>query len=102
MKKSNLLIGAALAGLTMSLSACSEPAAQANEGQCHGVNSCKGQGECSGKGHECGGQNECKGQGWNKSTEAACAEQKGEFKPDAAGTDHEHSETPGETPGESK
>ena len=81
MKKNSLLIGAALAGLTMTLSACPEQSAQANEGQCHGVNSCKGQGECSGKGHSCGGYNECKGQGWTKMTPEACAEKSGDFKP---------------------
>ncbi len=104
MKKNQFLIGAALAGLTMTLSACPEQAAQANEGQCHGVNSCKGQGECSGVGHDCGGHNECKGQGWTKTTTEACAEQNGEFKPldhKPEATDATHTESTDTTTPES-
>jgi uncharacterized membrane protein len=40
--------------------------------KCEGVNSCKGQGACSGAGHECGGQNGCKGQGFLELTQAEC------------------------------
>ena len=44
------------------------PAKEEAKGECHGVNSCKGQGECGGPGHGCSGKNECKGKGWLKKT----------------------------------
>ena len=88
-KQRKLLIGAALIGLTASgLSGCAEQAAEADTGECHGVNSCKGTGDCSGKGHDCGGKNECKGQGWNKSSEAYCKANNGEFKPNGSAIQH--------------
>jgi len=49
-------------------------------GECHGVNSCQGQGACGGKGHSCAGKNSCKGKGWLKISKADCAEKKGKFK----------------------
>lgn len=54
------------------------------EGECHGVNSCKGKGDCGGKGHSCAGKNSCKGKGWLKTTKEECAKQKGKFKEDKA------------------
>jgi hypothetical protein len=56
------------------------PAASAAEGECHGVNSCKGKGECGGKGHSCAGKNSCKGKGWVKATKEECAQKHGKFK----------------------
>ncbi len=36
--------------------------AMSEDGQCHGINACKGKGDCSGKANECEGHNdECKG-----------------------------------------
>lgn len=32
--------------------------------RCSGINSCKGQGECSTADHSCGKHTPCKGQGW--------------------------------------
>ncbi len=79
MKTNKLLIGAALAGLSLStLTACPTPEAQAS-GQCHGVNGCKGQGACGGKDHDCGGKNACKGQGWVKSTAEECTTKGGQY-----------------------
>lgn len=41
--------------------------------QCAGINSCKGTGECGGKGHDCAGKNACKGEGWvSEATDADC------------------------------
>ena len=79
-----LLLSAAMVGLTsVAITSCSQDA-KANEGQCHGVNSCKGTGECGGKDHDCGGKNECKGKGWNKMTQEDCTSKSGEFvKPEA-------------------
>lgn len=54
------------------------------EGECHGINSCKGKGDCGGKGHSCAGKNACKGKGWVKTTKEECAKQKGQFKEDKA------------------
>ena len=55
------------------------------EGECHGVNSCKGKGDCGGKGHSCAGKNSCKGQGWVKMTKEKCEEAHGKFKEDKSG-----------------
>jgi hypothetical protein len=91
MDKKTTLAAAALAGLALAASGCasmksgktSAPAADATasaKGECHGVNSCKGKGECGGPGHSCAGQNECKGQGWITLSQADCASQHGTFK----------------------
>lgn len=80
-----ILLGAALAGLTMSLSGCAEKAAEAKEGECYGVNACKGKGECSGKGHACAGGNACKGQGWVAAMPQDCEAKHGTFKPMGSG-----------------
>jgi uncharacterized membrane protein len=40
--------------------------------KCEGVNACKGQGACSGAGHDCSGHNACKGQGFLELTQAEC------------------------------
>jgi len=83
-----LLLSAAMVGLTVAATGCAEKA-QANEGQCHGVNKCKGTGDCGGKDHECGGKNSCKGKGWNKSTKEACATSGGKFvNPNAKADEH--------------
>ena len=82
MNKSTLM-AAALAGLVMTTTACtSTPKATGDQakGECHGVNSCKGQGECGGKGWSCAGKNTCKGQGWVTLTKAECSQKGGTFK----------------------
>lgn len=89
MTKKNLLIGAALTGM-FALAACSSTEEKKDEaapaapvvatGECHGINACKGKGECGGKGHGCAGKNTCKGKGWTKMTKADCEAKKGEFK----------------------
>ncbi|MCG6139884.1 hypothetical protein EHQ23_00500 [Leptospira bourretii] len=78
--KSGILLGAALAGLTFTscMSAKTQMAEKA-EGECHGINACKGQGDCGGKGHACAGKNSCKGQGWKGTSEKECAEKGGKF-----------------------
>ncbi|MEC4673897.1 MAG: hypothetical protein VST68_06885 [Nitrospirota bacterium] len=45
---------------------------QMAKGQCHGVNDCKGHGECKGGGHSCEGKNDCKGKGWMSMSKADC------------------------------
>jgi hypothetical protein len=50
------------------------------QGECWGVNACKGQGACGGAGHECSGQNACKGQGWLSLTKPDCDAKNGKFK----------------------
>jgi len=79
-----LLLTAALGGLLLASTAHADDmggAATAEpQGQCWGVNSCKGMGACAGKGHSCAGENACKGQGWLKMTEKECKEKGGEFK----------------------
>lgn len=82
MKKTQILISAALTGLALAgATGAKEPAKGAKEGECHGINGCKGQGDCGNKQHGCAGMNACKGQGWKKMTEADCKKKKGKFKP---------------------
>ena len=64
------LVSAMISGLALTVvgapQAHAADAATTDEKQyeCHGVNSCKGKGECGGKGHSCAGSNSCKGQGF--------------------------------------
>ncbi len=86
--KRKLVTGATLAGLALAFSSLSyaqeggsAPAAQAPaQGECHGVNSCKGSGECAGKSNACTGKNSCKGKGWMKMSKEDCTAKKGTFK----------------------
>lgn len=79
-KTKKLLLSAAMVGLTTAtLTACPSGDANANEGQCHGINECKATGDCGGKDHDCAGRNECKGQGWKKMTKEACESKSGKF-----------------------
>ncbi len=70
---------AAFAGLATSCVTTSSTNS-ADMGECHGINSCKGQGACGGKSHSCAGKNSCKGKGWLKMSNAECNEQGGKFK----------------------
>lgn len=76
------LIAAALAGLVATTACTSTPTATGDQakGECHGINSCKGKGECGGPGWSCAGKNTCKGQGWVTLTKAECTEKSGTFK----------------------
>lgn len=81
MKKS-ILLRAALTGLIIASTSATEAVrAEANLGECHGVNSCKGKSECSGKANSCSGKNTCKGKGWIKLTNKDCKAKHGTFKP---------------------
>jgi hypothetical protein len=87
MDSKNLLLAAALSGLALTVSAAdtktATPAAkdaQAVEGQCTGVNSCKGTSACHSDKNACAGKNSCKGKGWMKTSEKECKEKKGTFK----------------------
>lgn len=87
MKTTKALFGAALTTLLAGSvyaneHAATKPAGEAVKGQCHGINACKGQGECGGAGHNCAGKNECKGKGWVFKTEAECKDAGGTFKED--------------------
>lgn len=83
MDKRTTLATAALAALAMA-AGCAHAGrgatASAEKGECHGVNACKGQGECGGPGHSCAGQNSCKGQGWITLTRSDCEARHGQFK----------------------
>jgi uncharacterized membrane protein len=77
MKKSQMLVHAAVAGiLGASLVASSSAVAAAKPdetGQCVGANSCKGKSACAQKDkNACSGQNACKGKGWIEKTRAEC------------------------------
>lgn len=93
MSKRMMILGAAAAGI---LSASMGSAAETPEGnkgkapedktaamgECHGINSCKGKGQC-GSGttsHQCGGRNSCKGKGWIKMSKKDCDSKKGKWE----------------------
>ena len=77
-----ILLAAAVTGLMMAgcSTAGSSSGTSVAAGECHGVNSCKGKGECGGAGHSCAGKNSCKGQGWVKLSKADCEGKGGKFK----------------------
>ena len=74
--KKSLLVGAALTSLLAAGAFGSTTFALAEgmgeAGQCHGVNACKGKGDCSAKANECEGKNACKGKGWTKMSKEDC------------------------------
>lgn len=83
-RSSKIILASAVAGLlagaTMAL-----PAHATEEGKvkCYGVNACKGQGACGGKGHSCAGKNACKGQGYLELEKDECVKQGGRLTPEA-------------------
>ena len=83
--KQTLFVSAALTGLLLATGCASqkgntESSSSVAMGECHGVNSCKGTGDCGGKGYSCAGKNACKGKGWLKMSKADCTEKGGKFK----------------------
>jgi hypothetical protein len=97
METKNVLLVAALAGLTLTAQAKSTKKVKADtkakeekvaekkdekavEGHCSGINSCKGTSACHSEKNQCGGMNSCKGQGWLKTSEKECSDKKGTFK----------------------
>lgn len=84
MKKSSILLSAALAGVTLACSDSDQKIAEKNNepvyGECHGINECKGQGECGTKTHTCAGLNECKGQGWIRMEKDPCEKEGGRWQ----------------------
>lgn len=83
MSNKSLIMSAALSGLLLAsgyaYSDDSMSHGQMAKGQCHGVNDCKGHGECKGAGNSCEGHNECKGKGWVKMSQADCETKGGKF-----------------------
>lgn len=81
-----LILGAALAGIVGTAHAdhhekkAAAPTTAEAMGECSGINSCKGKGECGGKDHSCAGKNTCKGKGWVKTSEKDCKAKKGTWK----------------------
>jgi len=82
MKNSKLLLGLAFTGMIVAAGCAStnHSADSMAMGECHGVNSCKGQGDCGGKGYSCAGKNSCKGHGWVKLSQNDCQAKGGKFK----------------------
>lgn len=81
------MITAAISGVLLAATYAAPVHSQPSEavGECHGVNACKGQGDCGGvtDGHKhgCSGKNACEGKGWLAMTKPACDEKGGKFKP---------------------
>ena len=81
--KKKMLLAASVAGiLAVTGFASSSGTLYAEDGvACSGINACKGQGACGGKGHSCAGMNSCKGEGWVKTASAEeCTAQGGKVK----------------------
>jgi len=78
--KKSLLTSAALTGLLLAAGCATHDGGgygggtHAALGQCHGVNACKGKGDCGGKNNECSGENSCEGKGWIKMSKAMCGD----------------------------
>ena len=53
--------------------AASAPSGTGGTVKCLGINSCKGQGECSTAEHSCGKHTPCKGHGWLSVSAEECA-----------------------------
>jgi hypothetical protein len=79
MNGKSVLLGAAVAGLCLVGAGCASNSSSEVIGKCHGVNACKGTGDCGGKTHACAGHNKCKGAGWKKMTQDNCKDKGGEF-----------------------
>jgi uncharacterized membrane protein len=84
--KNSLLVSAAALGLLLAAQngfAADTPKkeeAKAAMGECHGVNACKGKGQCGSEaGNACAGKNSCKGKGWENATEKDCSVKKGKW-----------------------
>lgn len=82
MDRKTTLTAAALAALTLTAGCAGKANTNgvAAKGECHGVNACKGQGECGGTGHACAGKNACKGKGWIGLVKTDCEGRGGTFK----------------------
>lgn len=80
-RKSGMTLAAAAAVLLVSGAVLAPSVASAaKDGQCHGVNACKGKGECKSASSACKGKNACKGKGWSKMSKANCDSAKGKFE----------------------
>jgi hypothetical protein len=75
------LIAASVAGMFAAGAPLVASAADSDEVVCSGINACKGQGSCAGKGHSCAGKNACKGQGNTKTTKDDCMAKGGKIVP---------------------
>lgn len=86
MNKKSFLLTAAIAGLSLAAGCGESESEQASVqdepayGECHGINACKGQGECGTKTHTCAGLNACKGQGWIRMEKDPCEEKGGHWQ----------------------
>lgn len=77
-KKSAIMLASAAAGLlTLATTIGAATPAHAEDVECYGVNKCKAQGECGGKGHDCAGHNDCAGKGWVTLDKQKCIAQGG-------------------------
>lgn len=79
------LLTAAITGVFLAASYAVSANNVGEVGECHGVNACKGQGDCggiksTGEKYSCSGNNECKGKGWLKLSKEDCDKKNGTFK----------------------
>ncbi len=79
-RTTQILLGAALAGMIGAGISTTTPAFAKGKGKvhCYGVNSCSGKGACATPGqNECKGKNSCKGKGYLEMSKAACKKKGG-------------------------
>jgi hypothetical protein len=91
MTQKSLLLGAALSGLLIASGCAQSHHSMSNgemaKGQCHGVNDCKGKGECKTVTNSCEGKNDCKGKSWLSMSKADCDTKGGNYVAKVAETD---------------
>ena len=91
MKKSQVVISAAIVGIIGALAAQNAMATDkkkaGKEVACLGVNECKGKGSCAAGENGCKGKNSCKGKGEMMKTEKACTKAGGHVAAPAGKTE---------------
>lgn len=79
------VLAASVAGLLAVAGAAMIVPQTASADACYGINACKGNGDCGGKGYSCAGKNACKGQGFLDLNKDVCLKiQGGSLTPPAA------------------
>ncbi|MGY0399636.1 MAG: BufA2 family periplasmic bufferin-type metallophore [Ostreibacterium sp.] len=76
--KTNIILALGAAAL-ITTAVVTTVSAKEKLGECHGINSCKGQSSCASANNDCAGQNTCKGKGWVKTDRKTCDAKAGKF-----------------------
>lgn len=79
-KKSAIMLAVGAASLITG-TVVTTASAKEDLGECHGVNTCRGQSACETATTDCAGQNACKGKGWINISKKDCDAKGGKFQP---------------------